>query len=191
MNIQDVKILQLNVAGQPQRWLTPEKAAEKIVKGQVAWSTSNDILKLTGGIQRATGILSTLAIDSIIAVRGEINKYNTCGGKIVLTNRSLFARDKNMCAYCGETIKKISLLSRDHVIPTSKGGEDCWTNVVTCCIPCNQKKDNKTLSNTSLKLLYVPYKPCHSESLLLANRNILADQHEFLLQTIKKAERYN
>ena len=190
MNLSEAKVLQLNMSGQPQCWLTLERAAGMVVKGLVAWTAStSDAFVLSGGIQRATGEVSKLSIDSIIAVRGEINKHNSYN-KITLTNKALFARDRNVCAYCGNQFNKHSLLSRDHVIPRSKGGQDIWTNVVTSCTVCNHRKSDKMIGG-NLKLLYIPYKPCHSEGLLLQNRNILADQHEFLMRSIKKQKELN
>ena len=174
MNMNQVKVLQLNIAGQPQCWLTLERAATMTVNGQVAWSASPDEFILTGGTSRATGLRSKLKINSIIAVRGEINKHNSTS-KIILTNRALFARDKNLCAYCGEVFKRYGLLSRDHVIPTSKGGKDEWTNVVTSCIPCNQKKANRMIDGDKIKtsvygqddaidaFVYVLFKVCEKE----------------------------
>lgn len=192
MNADHVKVLQLNIAGQPQCWLTREKAATLAVKGLVAWSASTTELMLTGGTSRITGERSVVSFNSIIAIRGAITKHTT-HDRIELTNKSLFARDKYICAYCGDQFlkKPTTTLSRDHVIPTSRGGEDTWTNVVTACIPCNHKKANKLVDGDKLKLLYVPYMPCKSEALLLSNRNVLADQLEFLMLSIKKGKQHN
>jgi 5-methylcytosine-specific restriction endonuclease McrA len=57
-------------------------------------------------------------------------------------------------------------------------------NVVTACSKCNQKKDDKTLLEAGLQLLYVPYVPTRAEYLILENRNILADQMDFLLSFV-------
>ena len=37
-----------------------------------------------------------------------------------------------------------------------------------------------TLEESGMKLLFVPYVPSHAERLILANRNIIADQMEYL-----------
>ena len=52
-----------------------------------------------------------------------------------LNRKNIFRRDGFKCAYCGSK-KQLSL---DHIIPKSKGGEDSWTNLVTCCFDCNNK----------------------------------------------------
>ena len=61
MNMHHAKVLQLNIAGQPQCWLTLEQAANAVVNDKVAWTASEDKFELTGGISRATGMLSKLA----------------------------------------------------------------------------------------------------------------------------------
>ncbi len=62
-------------------------------------------------------------------------------------------------------------------------------NVVTACVLCNNKKDSKTLKEAKMELLYVPYEPNHFESMILQNRNILADQMEYLLSGVPKHSR--
>lgn len=46
---------------------------------------------------------------------------------------------KNRCAYCGE--KKA--LTKDHVVPVSKGGEHTAANIVPACQSCNSRKNAK------------------------------------------------
>jgi len=80
-------------------------------------------------------------------------------------------------------------LTRDHVVPISRGGKDVWTNVVTACRSCNNRKAAKLLSEISMRLKAVPYAPNHAEWLILRNRNILSDQMEFLKAQCPKARR--
>jgi len=46
------------------------------------------------------------------------------------------------CAYCGT---KPERLSQDHIVPLSRGGSHTADNVVPACMPCNQKKNTKSL----------------------------------------------
>ena len=109
-------------------------------------------------------------------------------GKVLLTNKTLFARDRHTCAFCGNHFFEKNL-SRDHIHPVSRGGRDVWTNVVTACIPCNLRKGDKYLSQAGMELLYVPYEPNHYENLILLNRNILQDQMDYLLNGVPKHSR--
>lgn len=63
-----------------------------------------------------------------------------------LTNENLFLRDGYRCAYCGRRRDELDpreRLTRDHLIPRSKGGADAWLNVVTACSSCNHRKDDR------------------------------------------------
>lgn len=172
-------ILQLDQQGQPNKWVTWQDAAVYHAKGLVAWELGEFNTTIRGGNSRMTGEQSIIVTSSIIAVKGE------AGGKRkhrapALNNRELFRRDRHMCGYCGHVFGDAKL-TRDHIQPKSRGGKDIWMNVVTCCAKCNQKKDDKTLAESGLQLLYLPYIPSRAEHLILANRNVLVDQMEFLM----------
>lgn len=80
------------------------------------------------------------------------------------SRKNILARDKMICQYCAIkcTTKTATL---DHIVPKSRGGENSWTNIVTCCKKCNNKKDNKTPAEARMKLLSVPTKPHQSKIL--------------------------
>lgn len=182
-------VLQLDVAGNPQKWVTYETSAVHCAKDNVAWVMGEVEFDLRGGTCAATGEQSILTINTIIAIKGNPNSkamlhYN----RVPLTNKTLFRRDQNICGYCGDSFSS-SDLTRDHVIPTSRGGPNRWTNVVTACAPCNKAKDNKLIENTDMNLCYVPYVPNRAEWLLLQNRKVLADQMEFLMKRIPRVSR--
>jgi 5-methylcytosine-specific restriction endonuclease McrA len=81
-----------------------------------------------------------------------------------------------------------SQLTRDHIIPRCQGGSDSWTNVVTACRSCNQKKDGRTPEEAGITLIAVPYIPNYAEWLVLKNRRILEDQMEFLKTRFRHRE---
>src|SRR5437016_13559503 len=60
-----------------------------------------------------------------------------------VTNTFLFARDSYRCQYCHRhrgQLRGREFLTRDHIIPLSRGGDNGWANVVTACSPCNNRK---------------------------------------------------
>jgi 5-methylcytosine-specific restriction endonuclease McrA len=180
-------ILQLDSNGQPNTWITWQDAAVYHAKGLVSWTLGEVEMVLRGGDNRVTGEQSIIRTSSIIAVKGEANPKRRHRPP-ALNNKELFRRDRHVCAYCGKIFKE-SALSRDHIMPRAKGGKDVWMNVVTSCGRCNQKKDDKTLEEAGMQLLYLPYVPSRAEHLILANRNILADQMEFLMSFIDENSR--
>jgi hypothetical protein len=180
-------VLALDVTGIPRQWVSFNSAISYHGQSKVAWSLGDVVARYHGGYQK-DGRQSYLETTSIIAVKGhhfDISKYK----EVLLSNRTLFGRDRNLCAYCGKHYQNYHNLSRDHILPKSKGGTNTWMNVVTACKPCNQRKGNKTLKESKMELLYLPYVPSHFENMILQNRNILADQMEYLLAGVPKHSR--
>ena len=182
-------VLQLDVSGQPQKWITYEDSAYHYSKGNVAWSMGAADFDIRGGTCAATGLQSILTINTIIAIRGlPPKKARIHYNRVPLTNRTLFRRDQNVCGYCGGHFNS-KALTRDHIHPVSKGGPNIWMNVVTACAPCNKHKSNLLLENINMSLVYVPYVPNRAEWLILQNRKILTDQMDFLLKSVPKESR--
>jgi 5-methylcytosine-specific restriction endonuclease McrA len=79
-----------------------------------------------------------------------------------VTNTFLFARDEYSCQYCGRhrhELKGRQFLTRDHILPLSRGGENAWANVVTSCSPCNNRKGNRLPEEAGMTLLNDPGEP--------------------------------
>ena len=180
-------VLALDISGVPRQWISYDDAITYQSKNAVAWSMGKVVAKYHGGIQN-DGTESYLETTSIIAIKGNgFNPYkHAC---VSLTNRTLFGRDRHVCAYCGQQFPNFHLLSRDHIVPRSKGGQDTWMNVVTACRECNGRKGHKSLKDSRMELLYSPYVPSHYENMILQHRTILADQMEYLLAGVPKHSR--
>jgi len=61
------------------------------------------------------------------------------------TRENIYLRDNGKCQYCG--------------IPVSRN-----KFIVCCCLPCNSKKDNRTLQEAGMKLIQKPYAPKIADS---------------------------
>jgi 5-methylcytosine-specific restriction endonuclease McrA len=182
-------VLALDVAGRPGRWIDYKLSAYYYSKDMVAWEMAPVTYELHGGKNAKTGMQSTLTIDTIIAIKGRISKKNSKHTHVPpLSNKALFRRDLNICAYCGEKFRT-SNLQREHVIPKAQGGRDIWTNVVAACGNCNKMKNNRTPEQAGMELLFVPYAPNHHEWLILENRRILIDQMQYLLKGVPDESR--
>lgn len=177
------QILRLNKAGQAVEWIDLEAAACLYAKDQVLWTYGDAAVRLHGGESKKTGSQSVLDLATIIATNSRVRESDFRTPK--LCNASLFKRDRNMCLYCGVVFKQ-SVLTFDHIHPRSRGGDCSWENAATSCKKCNNLKRDRTPSEASMPLLAVPYKPNKFEYLAFHNRNILADQMEFLTKGFSK-----
>lgn len=78
--------------------------------------------------------------------------------QVKLNRRNIFARDRNICQYCGERFPS-SELSLDHVHPRSQGGVSTWQNLVCACTRCNARKGGRTPKQANMKLIRKPEQP--------------------------------
>lgn len=145
-----------------------------------------DTIILHGGKSHLTGEQSTMELKPVIAVKMRAGQKNKLRHIPRMTNTALFRRDKNRCAYCGN-IFSLSKLSRDHILPTSKGGSDDWDNCITACIKCNNDKTDMTIEQMGIELKYAPIVPTRPEYLLFTNKHITPEQLNYLDSFLKKS----
>ena len=182
------KILRLNMAGQPIEWLTWQEAVCLFSREMVVWTLGDVVKRVRGGYSRIDNLQSQVILPSIIACNG--SHLAKPRQNYPLSNPALFARDSSLCLYCAKSFLS-SQLTRDHIIPTSRGGEDKWENVVSACRRCNQHKSNYLLEEINMDLVALPYRPNNAEYLALINtRRILGDQMEFLRSQFSKNSRW-
>ncbi|OLP04610.1 HNH endonuclease [Rhodoferax antarcticus] len=181
------EILRLDRHGQPQKWITKNEAATYYATDSVAWTLGDTFAALRGGLNSMTGQISRIEVHPIIAVRGvaKVNLFDACPA---LTKRTLVARDRNTCGFCGGVFKYDDLTC-DHIVPQSKGGLTKWENCICCCKKCNGAKADMSCEEANMPLLFAPYRPSHAEHLILSGRNIRADVHAFLAARLPKGSR--
>lgn len=85
-------------------------------------------------------------------------KYNRTG-VMPFSKRGVLRRDGFVCSYCGGRASTV-----DHVKPKSKGFPASWENSVAACQPCNNKKGDKFLEQSGMKLNIKPYMPTFEEA---------------------------
>jgi len=81
--------------------------------------------------------------------------------RVRLNRRNIFARDANQCQYCGKRFPT-SELSLDHILPTCRGGDTSWENLVCACVKCNVRKGGRTPKQAGIKLIRKPIRPNRS-----------------------------
>ena len=78
--------------------------------------------------------------------------------------RAVHERDHWSCAYCGRSVSRTPacdalLATVDHVVPSSRGGESSWLNLVCACKECNNRKADRTPEEAGMPLRFDPYAP--------------------------------
>ncbi len=99
-----------------------------------------------------------------------------------VTNTFLFARDGYRCQYCGRHRRDLGYresLTRDHIIPLSRGGDNLWKNVVTACSRCNLRKGNSLPTECGMRLVGEPKEPSDVE-LIWAVRRVTPIQARYI-----------
>jgi len=181
-------VLQLDLQGTPQAWISVEHAATQHAADNVAWTEGAGPLRtLRGGWNVATGRQSLIEVHPIIALRGA-SRVNLFAAAPAVAKEKLFRRDRHTCAYCGERFAPRDLQC-EHIVPESRGGAWSWMNLVAACALCNARKAARTPEEARMPLLFLPYVPSRFEDFLLAGRTIRADVHEWLAQRLPRGSR--
>ncbi len=140
-----MKILVLNADYQPLNITSFQKGFKLVYKGkaEIVVSDKENELKLIAETMAKPKVIRLLKFIYLPYRRLNLNKQN------------IFKRDGHRCVYCG----KDNDLTLDHVLPKSRGGENSWENLVTCCSKCNGKKDNRTPDEAGMKMRVKPAVP--------------------------------
>lgn len=91
------------------------------------------------------------------------------------TRAGVLERDKGLgCAFCGATNRAMTI---DHIMPKSrtKGNPNTWTNTISACKPCNNRKADRTPDEARMPLRYQPREVTSRDTLLLAMASTGAD----------------
>lgn len=94
-------------------------------------------------------------------------------GLVTLSRRSVLARDRFTCQYCGFVgTRSPESLTIDHVVPRSRArdgwvrradgrrvGVHAWENLIAACRSCNHRKGSRTPSEAGMPLRSQPRRP--------------------------------
>jgi 5-methylcytosine-specific restriction endonuclease McrA len=101
-------------------------------------------------------IRNKFPLPSVIRLKKYIRSQEST--KIRFCRENIYTRDSYICQYCQVKFSTRDL-TLDHVLPVSQGGRKDWTNIVTACRSCNQKKGNRTPEQADMPLMNQPLEP--------------------------------
>jgi len=155
MVLESTKCVVLNATYEPITVVTSKRALLLFLEGKAIIVEEHPDLVVRSPRQ-------TFPVPLMIALTNYIKGRRVFKTPAMLTQRNMFIRDAYTCQYCARhrsSLKSAEFLTRDHIHPVAKGGKDTWQNVVTSCSTCNNKKADKLLENTGMKLLKTPSIP--------------------------------
>lgn len=173
--------LVLNASYEPFKIIDWQRAITLFYRGKVEIIAEHD--REVRAVSFAFKLPSVVRLLRFIRERGRASV-------VPFTRANIYARDAHTCQYCGETFAG-EYLTFDHVIPVAQGGTKGWENIVSCCVPCNRKKDARTPEEAGMTLLRKPTRPTRAMLMLriqLGVRKTPASWRDFCYWTVELEE---
>lgn len=167
------QVLVLNASYEPLSLVSVRRAVVLLLREKA------ELLEATEQMLRSSS--RTVAVPLVIRL---VHYVRLPHRKVPATRAAVMLRDAFTCQYCGETPGR-HLLTVDHVLPRSRGGSHDWTNLVTACTRCNQKKGSLTPEEANMQLIRKPFEPTYVALVLLSNP-VAAARWEYLMGMAKE-----
>ena len=148
LQISSARSLLLNSSYEPMRILSWQKALILWFQGKVEVLEYHPVF--------ARSVRSSFQLPSVLRLKHYVRPRSL--GAVRFCRENVYIRDNYTCQYCGDRITPKNL-TLDHVVPASKNGKKSWTNVVSACRSCNQRKANRTPQTANMPLLTEPKMP--------------------------------
>lgn len=170
------KVLLLNKDYQPLRVMSWKAAFVKM------FSPSNnvEVVKYYDDLT-VRSAYKTHKVPAVMVVRSGFVNFKRKVKKEANYKKYVYIRDGYKCQYCGKECSQ-SDLTVDHVVPKSKGGSNNWTNLVTSCIECNNRKADKSCQQANMfpKWTPRPITDFDLKKLYFDSYKIEPEWHEFM-----------
>ena len=166
----DGRVLLLNQTYEPLGTVSVARAVIMSIKGTV---TVEELY----GDRVLHSARTEFPVPSVIRRRSYINVRQRREASGMRRTR-IYMRDKFRCQYCGEK-KAASELTLDHILPRSRGGDNSPVNIVTACVPCNNRKGSRLADEAGMFPSHSPHEPNYVE-LVWAVRRITPLQAEYI-----------
>lgn len=145
LDLNAARVLVLNASYEPLQ-VTSVKRAITLTQFGVA-----EVLENSRDVVRSPS--TVLPVPSVIRLKRYIRRPHHFA--VPFNRRNVLRRDGFTCQYCGSQDD----LTLDHVMPRSRGGRHEWTNVITACRSCNQRKGDRTPEEAQMPMQQKPRVP--------------------------------
>ncbi|MCA9483402.1 MAG: HNH endonuclease [Nitrospina sp.] len=178
------KVLILNYSYEPLQFCTAKRGIIMVLSGRA------EKIETNGYVVRSPNF--SFPLPTVIRVLKMVRRNRRNRGKgVAFSKKNIMRRDNYTCQYCGVREK---LLTVDHIIPKSRGGETNWMNVVVACKPCNLKKGNRTAVEAGMALNKKPFRPSfhyHSFVIPSASPEHLESWYKYLPPSLRARNVFN
>ncbi|WP_457630207.1 HNH endonuclease [Oceanithermus sp.] len=168
MNLNARRILVLNAGYEP-LGLTSIRRGVVLVQSQTADAVIESKQFLHTPSRR-------IPVPSVIRLKRMVRRPQ---GRLSLNRHNILRRDGYTCQYCG---RRGRVLTIDHVVPRSRGGQDTWENLVTACLECNTRKGDRTPEEAGMPLLRRPRPPSYLAWITFEMPDVPEEWAQFLPQ---------
>lgn len=156
VNVNARAVLLLNASYAPLGTVTIRDAVDMLMRGVVD--------AVDGVAARLRTPHTVFEVPSVIRLRYYVNVPHRTA---TWSRRAILSRDDYTCIYCGVTVgdrRKGKILSRadftvEHLVPSSRGGGNTWSNTACACYWCNHRKANRTPHEAGMQLRWEPKRP--------------------------------
>lgn len=141
------KVLLLNASYEPMGLISVPRAI------RLVWKSAAEVIELDGdrvlrSVRFAFPAPSVVRLVHYIDIRRRQARSRNM-------RTLIFLRDRFRCQYCG--IKGTAFdMTLDHIVPRSRGGDSDPGNLCVACIPCNQRKGDRTPDEARMPLISNP-----------------------------------
>lgn len=149
------KILLLNAGYEPLNFINPRRAIGMLTQGRAEVVVNMDGNPSNWANESYSSPSTKIIVPATLRL---LNRVTFKRFRPRFSKKILFARDNWSCQYCNKKLSP-STAEVEHILPTSRGGINSWTNCVTSCHKCNSRKANNTPAEAGMKLLSKPLPP--------------------------------
>jgi hypothetical protein len=181
-----MEVLQLDMSGRPQAWISAKEAAVIYASDGVAWTLGDTFHVLRGApsgapacsrgsrsIRSSPCAAPCRAAPGAARRRSATRSCSRATARFAPTAPAASARRPDARAHRPDLARRRRQLD----------------NCITACRSCNGHKGNRLPEEARMSLHYLPYVPSLHEDMILRGRRILADQMEFLLASVPRSSR--